>query len=64
VGGTTGQVLSKIDAADYHTQWTTLSSISDTAPASPQVGQLWFDSVGAKMYIWFNDGTSSQWLPT
>lgn len=39
-------------------------TISDTAPSAPQIGQLWFDSVGAKMYIFWNDGTSSQWTPT
>jgi hypothetical protein len=38
-------------------------TIADTAPASPQVGQQWFDSIGAQTYLWFNDGTSSQWVP-
>jgi len=39
-------------------------TISDTAPAGPVVGDLWFDSVGAKMYVRFNDGSSTQWVPT
>ena len=38
--------------------------VSDTAPASPQVGALWWDSVGGQLYVWFNDGNSSQWVPT
>jgi hypothetical protein len=38
-------------------------AISDTPPASPTVGQTWFDSVGGQTYIWFNDGTSTQWVP-
>jgi hypothetical protein len=35
--------------------------VSDAAPASPSVGQLWFDSINAQLYVWYNDGTSSQW---
>ena len=34
-----------------------------TPPASPAPGSLWFDSVTAQMYIYFFDGTSSQWVP-
>ena len=36
--------------------------ISDTPPANPQPGNLWFDSVGAQLYIWYHDATSSQWV--
>jgi len=39
-------------------------TISDTAPASPSVGNLWWDSVGAQMYIWYTDPNTSQWVPT
>ena len=38
-------------------------AISATAPSSPTVGSMWFDSVAAQMYIWFDDGTSQQWVP-
>jgi hypothetical protein len=37
--------------------------VSDTPPASPTVGSQWFDGVSATMFVWFNDGTSSQWVP-
>jgi hypothetical protein len=37
---------------------------SDTAPASPVANQLWFDSVGGQLYIWFGDANSSQWVST
>jgi hypothetical protein len=48
--------------------WSLFSStavviISDTAPPAPTGGELWFDSVGSQMYVWFNDGTSAQWVP-
>jgi hypothetical protein len=35
---------------------------SDTAPGSPVVGDLWFDTTGLQMYVWYNDGSSSQWV--
>jgi hypothetical protein len=38
-------------------------TIGVTPPASPSVGALWWDSVGGQGYIWYNDGTSSQWAP-
>ena len=38
-------------------------TVSDTPPASPLVGSQWFDGVSATMFVWFNDGTSSQWVP-
>jgi hypothetical protein len=36
--------------------------ISDTAPSSPTVGMLWFDSVNAQTYMWYADPNSSQWV--
>jgi hypothetical protein len=38
-------------------------AMSDTAPATPAVGDFWFDSVSANLYLRFNDGTSTQWVP-
>ena len=39
--------------------------ISDTAPSSPAVGNLWFDSVGALTYLWINrpDGQQDMMKP-
>ena len=37
-------------------------SMGDTPPANPQQGNLWFDGVGAQLYIWFGDGSSNQWV--
>jgi hypothetical protein len=39
-------------------------SVGATPPVNPTVGALWWDAVGAQMYLWFNDGNSSQWVPT
>jgi hypothetical protein len=36
--------------------------ISATAPAGPGEGDLWWDSDNGKLYIYYNDGTSSQWV--
>jgi hypothetical protein len=36
--------------------------ISDNPPASPAVGQLWWESDTGKLYIRYDDGTSTQWV--
>lgn len=36
--------------------------VSDTAPANPQDGWLWFDTVSGRLFAWYNDGSSSQWV--
>ena len=40
------------------------TTISDTAPSSPANGALWFDSVSGQLFVRYNDGNSSQWVPT
>ncbi len=37
-------------------------AVSDTPPSSPEAGALWFDSSVAKSYIYYNDGSSAQWV--
>lgn len=37
-------------------------SIGDTPPANPIPGQLWWDSDSGSSYIWYDDGTSKQWV--
>ena len=39
-------------------------TVSDTQPATPAQNSLWFDSVGCQLYLWYNDGTSTQWVNT
>ena len=36
--------------------------VSDTPPASPTPGMLWFDSVGGQTYVWYSDPNTSQWV--
>lgn len=36
--------------------------VGDVPPAAPDIGALWFDSVGAQLYVWFQDANSSQWV--
>lgn len=36
--------------------------VSDTPPAGPLQGKLWFDSVSGQLYVFYNDGNSSQWV--
>ncbi len=35
---------------------------SDTAPGSPNDGDLWWNSVEGKMYVYYSDGDSNQWV--
>ena len=47
------------------TNWTQLGgsiTINDTAPANPQPGQLWWDSVGGQLYVWYADPNTAQWV--
>lgn len=36
--------------------------ISSTAPSSPSNGDLWWDSDDGKLYIYYDDGSSQQWV--
>ena len=36
--------------------------VTDTAPAAPKPGDLWFNSTTANTFIYYNDGTSAQWV--
>jgi hypothetical protein len=37
-------------------------TIATTAPVSPSAGQFWYKSDEGKLYIYYNDGDSSQWV--
>ena len=51
------------------TRWTTSGSgggssvtVSDTAPTSPSDGDQWFNSTDGSLLVYYNDGSSSQWV--
>ena len=37
-------------------------NVTSSAPSSPNIGDQWIDNATAKTFIYFNDGTSSQWV--
>lgn len=39
------------------------ATVALTAPATPQPGQLWWRSDDGSMFVYYNDGSSSQWVP-
>lgn len=45
-------------------------TVGDAAPASPAAGDLWWDSSeaadsnGGRLYLWYEDGDSNQWVQT
>ena len=38
------------------------ATISDTPPATPSHGQFWWESDTGTLWLFYNDGTSSQWV--
>ena len=38
-------------------------TVSDTAPTSPSAGDMWYDSSILQTFVYYNDGSSSQWVP-
>jgi hypothetical protein len=66
--GTAGQVLTSNGTIVY---WSTPSSgsgssvsVSDTAPVSPTNGALWYYTGTSELFVYYDDGTSSQWVTT
>jgi hypothetical protein len=48
--------------------WTALATsqtlvASDTPPANPVANQLWWNATLGQLFIFYNDGNSSQWVP-
>ena len=37
-------------------------TVSDTAPTSPSAGNMWWSSALGKMFIYYDDVTSTQWV--
>lgn len=50
---------------DAHSSAGASVTISATPPASPTAGNLWWNSTDSdgNLYIYYNDGSSSQWVP-
>ena len=40
------------------------SVIGPTPPSDPSAGDLWYDSDNGGMYVFYNDGSSTQWVST
>ena len=67
--GSANQVL--ISDGSGNTSWSTISggggggssvTINDAAPGSPSSGDLWWNSNAGQLKIYYNDGSSSQWV--
>ena len=39
-------------------------AVSDVAPPTPTANSLWWNSLLGKLFIYYNDGSSSQWVET
>lgn len=36
--------------------------MQDSPPSSPDPGQFWYDTDSGALFLWYSDGTSSQWI--
>ena len=55
----------KISVADFSNFLDNFSvTISDTPPLNALSGDLYWDTDTATMYIYYNDGNTSQWVPS
>lgn len=36
--------------------------INTSPPLNARVGELWWDNVGGQLYIWYDDGSTQQWV--
>tara|TARA_B100000579_G_scaffold137309_2_gene111427 strand:+ start:21697 stop:24372 length:2676 start_codon:yes stop_codon:yes gene_type:complete len=39
-------------------------TVSDTAPSNPSSGDLWYKSDEGQLKVWYEDGSSNQWVDT
>jgi len=65
--GSQNQILSV--SASGIPEWKTASggasaTVSATPPPNPIAGDLWYDSDSAALYVYYNDGNTSQWVST
>lgn len=46
----------------FHDGYHPFVSMTTTPPGSPLDGDLWFDTDNGSLYVYFNDGNTSQWV--
>jgi len=63
VKGDTGATGSTGPAGPTGPSGAQVMSIGDNPPASPVAGQTWWESDTGNMFVYYNDGNSSQWVP-
>jgi hypothetical protein len=67
VAGTNANLSGNVNATTFYGSGEGLTSIpsivtDDTKPSSPVDGQVWFNSATGKTYVYYEDGTSGQWV--
>jgi hypothetical protein len=62
--GTDHYVLSSSNTSATGLTWRTASSLASTSfsPIGSYPGDFWFDSADGSFSVWYDDGTSSQWV--
>jgi hypothetical protein len=61
--GAQGQVI--VSAGDGTTFWSDVAGgaeVSNIPPTSPSEGDFWFNEDDGRLYVWYEDPSSSQWV--
>jgi hypothetical protein len=62
---TSAGVFARIAGVTVNLAGGAATAVGPTAPASPVNGQLWYRTAApVGLFVWFNDGDSSQWVQT
>jgi hypothetical protein len=67
VAGTNANLSGNVTATAFNGSGAGLTSVpaivtDDTKPSSPVDGQVWFNASTGKTYVYYEDGTSGQWV--
>jgi len=56
--------LGALDANGTENSAAAVVVVGTTPPENPKEGDLWYDSVGLELSVWYEDNDTSQWVPT
>ena len=62
VPGDAWEFLTNAAGSWYAAHGSAQVNVGASPPATPGANALWWDSIGGQLYVWYNDGNSTQWV--
>jgi hypothetical protein len=62
INGSYGSAGQKLTSNGTASSWATVFTASNTAPSTPNYGDIWYLVSDSKPYMWVYDGTNSYWF--